>query len=175
MAMVAELGFYRGRRRRAGESSHRRSPPAALCASSLPVPRPTRGSRGSGSRVTTPIPGPPGQGHDAEDGESDFSIALLDSAGADALPPGVDLSVFDMGVNAGIWRSVRLLQQALGFTGEEMDGSIGPETLAAAGVLHDVVSPVHRSSIPRSTALGIPGGGPPITHRTSGLPNLHYT
>ena len=130
--MVAELGFYRGRRRRAGESSHRRSPPAALGASSLPVPRPTRGSRGSGSRVTTPIPGPPGQGHDAEDGESDFSIALLDSAGADALPPGVDLSVFDMGVNAGIWRSARLLQQALGFTGEEVDGSIGPETLAAA-------------------------------------------
>jgi lysozyme family protein len=29
---------------------------------------------------------------------------------ADALPPGVDLSVFDMGVNAGIWRSTRLLQ-----------------------------------------------------------------
>jgi lysozyme family protein len=51
---------------------------------------------------------------------------------ADALPPGVDLSVFDMGVNAGIWRSARLLQQALGFTGEEVDASIGPETLAAA-------------------------------------------
>ena len=50
---------------------------------------------------------------------------------ADALPPGVDLSVFDMGVNAGIWRSARLLQQALGFTGEEVDGAIGPETLAA--------------------------------------------
>jgi len=51
---------------------------------------------------------------------------------ADALPPGVDLSVFDMGVNAGIRRSARLLQQALGFTGEKVDGSIGPETLAAA-------------------------------------------
>jgi lysozyme family protein len=51
---------------------------------------------------------------------------------ADALPPGVDLSVFDMGVNAGIWRSARLLQRALGFTGEEVDGSIGPETLVAA-------------------------------------------
>src|SRR5215831_18639306 len=51
---------------------------------------------------------------------------------ADALPAGVDLSVFDMGVNAGIWRSARLLQRALGFTGEEVDGSIGPETLAAA-------------------------------------------
>jgi lysozyme family protein len=49
----------------------------------------------------------------------------------DALPPGVDLSVFDMGVNAGIWRSARQLQQALCFSGEEVDGSIGPETLAA--------------------------------------------
>jgi lysozyme family protein len=51
---------------------------------------------------------------------------------ADALPVGVDLSVFDMGVNAGIWRSARLLQQALGFTGDEVDGSVGPETLGAA-------------------------------------------
>src|ERR1700757_567135 len=52
---------------------------------------------------------------------------------ADALPIGVNLSVFDMGVNAGIWSSARLLQQALGFTGDEVDGSIGPETLAAVG------------------------------------------
>ena len=51
---------------------------------------------------------------------------------AEALPLGVDLSVFDMGVNAGICRSPRLLQRALGFTGEEVDGSIGPETLVAA-------------------------------------------
>ena len=51
---------------------------------------------------------------------------------ADALPRGVDLSVFDMGVNAGNWRSARLLQRALGFTGDQVDGSIGPETLDAA-------------------------------------------
>jgi lysozyme family protein len=51
---------------------------------------------------------------------------------ADALPPGVDLSVFDMGVNAGIWASARLLQRALGFTGEAVDGCVGPETLSAA-------------------------------------------
>jgi lysozyme family protein len=51
---------------------------------------------------------------------------------ADALPIGVDLSVFDMGVNAGIWRSARLLQRALRFAGEEVDGCIGPETLDAA-------------------------------------------
>lgn len=51
---------------------------------------------------------------------------------ADALAPGVDLSVFDMGVNAGIWGSARLLQRALGLTGEQVDGCIGPETLSAA-------------------------------------------
>jgi lysozyme family protein len=51
---------------------------------------------------------------------------------ADALPDGVDLSVFDMGVNAGIWGSARLLQRAIGFTGDEVDGCIGPETLGAA-------------------------------------------
>jgi lysozyme family protein len=51
---------------------------------------------------------------------------------ADDLPVGVDLSVFDFGVNAGIWHSARLLQRALGFTGDEVDGSVGPETLAAA-------------------------------------------
>lgn len=51
---------------------------------------------------------------------------------ADALPAGVDLSVFDMGVNAGIWGSARLLQRALGFSGDELDGSIGPQTLGAA-------------------------------------------
>jgi lysozyme family protein len=51
---------------------------------------------------------------------------------ADALPAGVDLSVFDMGVNSGNWRSARLLQRAIGFTGDEVDGCIGPETLGAA-------------------------------------------
>ena len=50
----------------------------------------------------------------------------------DALPAGVDLSVFDFGVNAGIYGSARLLQRALGFTGDAVDGCIGPETLGAA-------------------------------------------
>lgn len=51
---------------------------------------------------------------------------------ADALAAGVDLMVFDMGVNAGIWRSARILQRAVGFTGDQVDGCVGPETLAAA-------------------------------------------
>lgn len=41
-------------------------------------------------------------------------------------------AIYDFGVNAGIWHSARLLQRALGFTGDEVDGSVGPETLAAA-------------------------------------------
>ncbi|WP_084698299.1 glycoside hydrolase family 108 protein [Muricoccus aerilatus] len=45
------------------------------------------------------------------------------------LPPGVDLMVFDFGVNAGPGRSLRLLQ---GSVGVKADGSIGPITLAAA-------------------------------------------
>ena len=49
----------------------------------------------------------------------------------DSLPPGVDLSTFDFGVNAGTRRSAELLQQALGFLGDQVDGCIGPETLRA--------------------------------------------
>ena len=45
---------------------------------------------------------------------------------ADALPLGVDLSVFDMGVNAGIWRSARLLQRALRFTGKRWTAALAP-------------------------------------------------
>ena len=51
---------------------------------------------------------------------------------AGTLPPGINLGVFDIGINAGIRRSTTLLQEALGFTGDEVDGTIGSETLAVA-------------------------------------------
>jgi lysozyme family protein len=44
------------------------------------------------------------------------------------LPPGVDLMVFDFGVNAGIGRAARTLQACAHVTA---DGAIGPITLAA--------------------------------------------
>lgn len=50
------------------------------------------------------------------------------AARCDALPAGIDLCVFDFGVNAGVRTAVRLLQAAVGVT---KDGSIGPITLAA--------------------------------------------
>ena len=44
------------------------------------------------------------------------------------LPAGIDLMVFDFGVNAGPGRSLRLLQRCVGVAA---DGSVGPITLAA--------------------------------------------
>jgi len=52
------------------------------------------------------------------------------ASGADKLPPGVDLSVFDFAVNAGPKRAIRTLQECLRTT---PDGIIGPATLGAAG------------------------------------------
>lgn len=49
----------------------------------------------------------------------------------DSLPIGLDLLVFDHGVNAGQHESGVLLQEVLGFTGANVDGAIGPHTLAA--------------------------------------------
>jgi lysozyme family protein len=49
----------------------------------------------------------------------------------DALPAGIDLMVFDHGVNTGTGRAGRMLQQAAGMTGADVDGAIGPRTLAA--------------------------------------------
>ena len=50
----------------------------------------------------------------------------------DDLPAGLDLMCFDEAVNAGPARSVTLLQRALGFTGADVDGVIGPDTLGCA-------------------------------------------
>jgi hypothetical protein len=47
-----------------------------------------------------------------------------------ALPAGLDLEVFDFGVNAGPGEAVKALQRIVGVTA---DGSIGPITLAAIG------------------------------------------
>ena len=50
----------------------------------------------------------------------------------DSLPAGVDLSTFDFGVNAGTRRSAELLHHVLGLPPDQVDGSVGPETLRAA-------------------------------------------
>ena len=48
---------------------------------------------------------------------------------ADELPPGLDLAAFDLAVHAGPPRAAAMLQAAVGV---EVDGIVGPRTLAAA-------------------------------------------
>lgn len=60
----------------------------------------------------------------------------------DRLPAGLDLSVFDMAVNAGVSRAVRMLQEIVGSTA---DGVLGPRTLAAVAE-QDVLSLIRQYS-----------------------------
>ena len=55
---------------------------------------------------------------------------------ADELPSGIDYMVFDMGVNAGPGRSIKLLQTAVGVT---PDGGFGPITMAAVQAADPVI------------------------------------
>lgn len=48
----------------------------------------------------------------------------------DALPGGIDLTVFDFGVNVGPSESVRMLQRAVGV---DDDGDLGPISMSAIG------------------------------------------
>lgn len=64
-----------------------------------------------------------------EEVEAIYQQNYWDGCRCDELPPPIALLVFDMAVNAGPSRSIRLLQEALGVS---VDGIIGPETLGAA-------------------------------------------
>lgn len=53
------------------------------------------------------------------------------------LPKGLDIAVFDWGVNTGVKRAARHLQTALGMHGADVDGVIGAKTLT---YVHDAVT-----------------------------------
>lgn len=53
----------------------------------------------------------------------------------DDLPPGLSLAVFDFAVNSGPSRAVKELQRCLPLT--EVDGALGPRTLAAIAKAND--------------------------------------
>ena len=56
-----------------------------------------------------------------------YKSGYWDKMKGDDLPSGLDLCVFDFGVNAGPGRAAKFLQQMIGTT---VDGGIGPNTLA---------------------------------------------
>jgi len=57
-----------------------------------------------------------------------YKKKFWDMMKCDGLPKGLDLCVFDFGVNAGVKRSARMLQRLVGVSD---DGVIGPATLKA--------------------------------------------
>ena len=57
-----------------------------------------------------------------------YKRKFWDACKCDDLPSGIDYLVFDFAVNAGVGRSAKILQTAVGTT---PDGGIGPMTLAA--------------------------------------------
>jgi lysozyme family protein len=53
----------------------------------------------------------------------------------DDLPPGLDYTVFDYGINSGVSRATKVLQR---FVGAGVDGRIGPETLSKVYAAQDL-------------------------------------
>jgi lysozyme family protein len=64
----------------------------------------------------------------------------------DSLPPRVAVVVLDSAINQGTDTAAKLLQKALGFKDTDIDGVIGPHTIAAArGVDQDTLVPAFLS------------------------------
>lgn len=78
----------------------------------------------------------------AADVEPLYKKKYWDVVRADELPSGIDYLVFDMGVNAGPGRSIKLLQTAVCVT---PDGGFGPMTMAAVQAI-DPVTLIERFS-----------------------------
>ena len=68
---------------------------------------------------------------EVEDVEPIYKKNYWDRVKAESLPGGLDLCVFDFGVNAGTGRAAKYLQTMIGTVA---DGGIGPNTLKAVGI-----------------------------------------
>lgn len=82
----------------------------------------------------------------------------------DALPPGIDLMVFDHAVNAGPDRAGRALQLASGHKRTDIDGAVGPDTLGRVALsdtltLLDALTAMQRTSYRQMAAYGLFGEG----------------
>jgi lysozyme family protein len=67
----------------------------------------------------------------SEERNAIFAAQYADPIRFAELPDGLDYCVLDCSVNSGPNRAGRILQQAMGMTGKDIDGVIGAKTLAA--------------------------------------------
>ena len=67
----------------------------------------------------------------AADRDAIYRLQYADKVKFDSLPAGIDLVMLDGAVNSGPRQAVLWCQRALGFTGKDVDGSLGETTYAA--------------------------------------------
>jgi lysozyme family protein len=82
-----------------------------------------------------------------------YKTRYWDAVGGDSLPAGVDLAVWDYGVNSGPSRALREIQAIVG---AKVDGRLGPETItrsATAGVKQIQMLCARRLSFMRSLKI----------------------
>ena len=75
-----------------------------------------------------------------------------DAIRGDDIPSGLDNAVFDPAVNSGPGQAAKWLQRAVGLSGADVDGAVGPVTLAAVGVT-DTVETISRMCAQRMSFL----------------------
>ena len=63
-----------------------------------------------------------------------YKTRYWDKVRGDQLPSGIDFLVFDFGVNAGVGRAAKMLQNLVGVPA---DGGIGPQTLRATSEVYE--------------------------------------
>ena len=69
-----------------------------------------------------------------EEAQEIYRANYWNALNCDSLPPGVDLVAFDFGVNAGVGRAARLLQEVVHV---EQDGEVGAITVGAVQRIND--------------------------------------
>ena len=79
-----------------------------------------------------------------EDVKPFYKKKYWDACRCNDLPDGIDYLVFDFAVNAGVGRSAKTLQSAVGAT---PDGAIGPLTLAAVNAYNNPETVINLFSI----------------------------
>lgn len=66
-----------------------------------------------------------------EDCKAILHVNFWNALRCEEMPAGVDLMLFNDGSLSGVGHTARLLQRVVGFTGDDVDGVIGPATMRA--------------------------------------------